>query len=286
MHHLKRMIALQDTVMGINERNLRLVYPLNPREHFHLADDKVTTKRILEEHGIPVARQLLVIERIGDIDTQWREMPRVPCCVKPARGSGGGGILVMDPGEGATWLKGRKAVAPAVIRRHLGNILFGVFSFGSDDVVLVEEKIVPHHFFTDIYPAGVADLRVIVKEGETLMAMLRIPTDKSDGRANLHQGAVGVGVDLETGQLTEGYDGKRYHRVHPDSKRTLGGLSLPFWQTTRDICQRVFDAFPLDYLGIDIAYDESRGPLVLEINVRPGLQIQNVNRTGLKTRIT
>ena len=31
------------------------------------------------------------------------------------------------------------------------------------------------------------------------MAMLRLPTKASGGRANLHQGAIGAGVDLVTG---------------------------------------------------------------------------------------
>lgn len=279
---IHKWLGLQETIVGINERNLRLVYPLNPRKHFELADDKVLTKRILQEADVPVAEQLLVIERMGDVDAKWAQMPRVPCAVKPARGSGGGGILVLDPGPEGTWLKGGQPVAPEAIRRHLGNIIFGVYGFGSEDAVLVETKIVPHPFFTEIYPKGVADVRIIVKEGKLVMGMLRIPTDASDGRANLHQGAIGVGLDLETGQLRQGYDGQKHLTHHPDSGVELAGRQLPNWVQTLDICRKVDAAFPLGYLGIDIAYDATVGPLVLEINVRPGLQIQNVNQTGLK----
>ncbi len=37
----------------------------------------------------------------------------------------------------------------------------------------------------------------------------------------------------------------------------------------------------LNYLGADIVVDQSQGPLLLEVNARPGLQIQNVTGTGL-----
>ena len=39
---------------------------------------------------------------------------------------------------------------------------------------------------------------------------------------------------------------------------------------------------PLGYLGVDLVVDAKLGPQVLEINVRPGLEIQNVNAMGLR----
>jgi D-alanine-D-alanine ligase-like ATP-grasp enzyme len=41
----------------------------------------------------------------------------------------------------------------------------------------------------------------------------------------------------------------------------------------------------IKFLGCDIVLDEQAGPLLLEINVRPGLEIQNVNLAPLKTRL-
>ncbi|HBZ98517.1 MAG TPA: alpha-L-glutamate ligase-like protein, partial [Pseudomonas sp.] len=40
----------------------------------------------------------------------------------------------------------------------------------------------------------VPDIRIIVLMGYPIMAMLRLPTRQSGGKANLHQGAIGVGV--------------------------------------------------------------------------------------------
>ena len=41
----------------------------------------------------------------------------------------------------------------------------------------------------------------------------------------------------------------------------------------------------LGYLGADIVLDRNRGPLLLELNARPGLTIQVTNQAGLKPRL-
>lgn len=278
----KKIRANATRVLGINERNLRLVYPLNPREHFKMANDKILCKKILEEHGIPVAQLLMTVDSIGNINAAWDAMPKRDCAIKPANGSGGGGILILDVDENGQWTKGGNLFAEHLIHQHLANIIFGIYSFGSDDKVLVEEKIIPHSFTKEIYPSGVPDLRIIVKQNEILMGMMRVPTDKSDGKANLHQGAIGIGVDLSTGQLKKAFDGETHLNHHPDTKCPVLGVQIPYWEEVLGICQKVAEVFPLKYLGIDIAFDDIKGPLVLEINARPGLEIQNVNEQGLR----
>lgn len=278
---LGNMSRIDERALGINRRNLSLIYPLNPRKHFKLADDKVLTKEILEKAGVPVAASMGVIERVGDISNSWSALARKSCAIKPAKGRGGGGILVLDYCDGA-WFKGSREVSEEEIHRHMANIIFGVYSFGSGDKVLIEEKIVPAEEIKAFYKDGVADLRMIVKQGAMLLGMLRIPTDESGGRANLHQGAIGAGIDIHTGAITQLFDGKSHFTHHPNSGVEVTGKYIPHWGEVVSICHRVFDAFPLEYLGIDIAFDENFGPLVLEINVRPGLEIQNVNLQGLK----
>ena len=270
-----------DHVLGINERNLKWVYPLNPRKFFALADDKVVTKQILEDAGVPVAKQLAVISSIGEIEEALGTLGHPSCAMKPSKGKGGGGILVLH-GTSNGWLKGDRLISTEEVSRHIANIIFGVFSFGAEDRVLIEEKIEPSKVFLGVYPEGVADLRLIYKKRKLLMGMMRIPTAASEGKANLHQGAIGVGVDLETGRLLEGYDGDQHLKKHPDSKVKFAEVSIPNWEKVLEVADKTARCFPLDYLGIDIAFDETKGPLVLEINVRPGLEIQNVNRKGLK----
>lgn len=268
-------------VLGINERNIQWIYPNNQRKHYELADDKVLTKDILEKHNIPTAKKIQVIESVGEIEAKLKELNFPACAIKPAKGRGGGGILILDHGTDS-WMKSGKPYSIEKIHRHVANIVFGVFSFGAEDKVLIEEKIVPHQAFLDIYPEGVADLRLIYENGRLVMAMMRVPTEKSDGRANLHQGAVGIGVDLETGYLTTGYDGKNVISKHPDSGLPFADIKIPFWEETLAIGKATFDAYPLNFLGVDVAFDQEKGPMILEVNVRPGLQIQNANQKGMK----
>ena len=158
----------------------------------------------------------------------------------------------------------------------------GVYSLGSNDRVLIEECIIPDPFFETIYPEGVPDFRVIVYKGELVLGMLRVPTDKSDGKANLHQGGLGIGVDLSTGLMTHGFDGKKYYKKHPDSGGVIHNVPVPYWEDIKKLSIDTADAFPLRYLGVDIVIDANKGPLIMEVNVRPGLGIQMVNNKGLR----
>jgi hypothetical protein len=65
---------------------------------------------------------------------------------------------------------------------------------GQSDVAFVEELLEVHPALTKIVNDGVPDVRVIVHRGVPVMSMMRLPTRRSRGRANLHQGAIGAGV--------------------------------------------------------------------------------------------
>ncbi|MGH7818664.1 MAG: sugar-transfer associated ATP-grasp domain-containing protein, partial [Candidatus Binatia bacterium] len=130
---------------------------------------------------------------------------------------------------------------------------------------------------------GVADVRILVFLGVPLMAMLRLPTRRSDGRANLHMGGIGVGVDLVSGRTVRatGPDGEVDR--HPDLGVPLVGVELPSWQAILEIATRCYDALGLGYFGADVVLDAEHGPMVLEVNGRPGLSIQLANDRGLRT---
>lgn len=49
----------------------------------------------------------------------------------------------------------------------------------------------------------------------------------------------------------------------------------------KEAAARCDEAPGLNYLGVDVVLDEERGPLVMEVNARPGLEIQNVSGFGL-----
>lgn len=270
-------------IVGLNERNLKLIYPNNPREYYVLADDKVLTKEVLQMSNIPCAQTYEVIRSNSEIKRKWKNCSMYDkIAIKPAKGSGGGGIMILKKNENDKWISGGRVVEEREIFQHMAAIIMGFFSLGSDDKVLIEECIEPHPFFHEIYPEGVPDFRVILLNHVPIMSMLRMPTDRSDGKANLHQEGIGIGVDIEKGTLSEVYDGHRYYNCHPDSKAIVSGVVIPYWDKILEISIATAKAFPHKYLGVDIVIDKDKGPQIMEINVRPGLAIQLVNKKGLK----
>lgn len=284
---LKKIINADEYLVGINQRNLGLVYPYNPRKHFPLANDKVLSKSILEKNDIPTPRTYAVISGLWEINEQLEEINNnKEIVIKPANGSGGGGILILFKHEDGNWYNhADELYTREKLAHHIAKIIYGVYSIGDKDQAIIEYCIKPHKFLTSIYNKGIPDFRVIVFNNIPITAMLRVPTDKSDGKANLHQGAMGIGVDLEKGILMQGFYKNKYLNTHPDSGFKFVGTTIPNWQETIDISIETSKLFPLMYLGIDIIFDKNRGPMVIEVNARPGLQIQNINKTGLKTTL-
>ncbi|MEM9143534.1 MAG: sugar-transfer associated ATP-grasp domain-containing protein [Bacteroidota bacterium] len=269
-------------VVGLNRRNIEFIYPHNQRRHYTLADDKVKAKMLLHRHNIACAETYAVISRISQIKAQWQQLQlHSALVIKPAMGCGGDGIKILKKTRDGNWSSSGKTVPDAQIFQHITRIISGLFSMASNDVCLVEECIVPHPFFAEIYDEGVPDFRIITLKGNPLMAMLRMPTSKSDGKANLHQKGVGIGVDMKEGRLTQVYDGKRYSDHHPDSENRVFGRNIPFWPRMLQLARKTAQAFPLDYMGIDLVIDATKGPQIMEVNVRPGLGIQLVNKCGL-----
>ncbi len=283
---IARMLEIARTrLLGINGRNVRVVYRHNARRHFPIADDKVLAKEWLSRAGVPVPPTIFVAESFADLPGLTAAIaPLDEFVIKPASGSGGGGIAVIvgRAGENGWRTAGGRTATLDDLRRHAADVLFGSFSLDLPDKVLVEERLVPHEVLSRIFPGGLADVRVITLKGVPAAAMVRIPTKASGGRANLHQGAIGVGVDIASGRTTRAVLKGREVAKHPDTGADLVGVALPDWPTVVDIAKRAAGGVPLGYLGVDVGLDASRGPVVLEINKRPGLEIQNVNARGLR----
>ncbi|MBX2826769.1 MAG: hypothetical protein KTR22_01315 [Flavobacteriaceae bacterium] len=273
-------------VMGINRRNLELVYKYNHPKHYRWADDKVLTKELLEENGIATAKTYAVIKKTGNTRSKWEHCKAYDAvAIKPANGCGGDGIKILKKDNEGSFRSGGKIWDDAKVYKHITSIVSGFFSMNSSDSCLIEKCIIPHPFFAEIYDAGVPDFRVITLKGTPIMAMLRMPTSKSDGKANLHQNGVGIGIDMNKGILTQVYDGKRYSMTHPDNPTPINGKKIPCWKEILALSKKTAKVFPLDYLGIDIVIDATEGPQIMEVNVRPGLGIQLVNRCGLQQAI-
>src|SRR5262249_50350900 len=117
------------------------------------------------------------------------------------------------------------------------------------------------------------------------MAMLRLPTRASNGRANLHQGGIGAGVDLDTGRTNHAVARNRFVERHPDTGVSVLGMQVPCWDAVLSMSVRGAEAVGLGYIGVDIVVDAHEGPMLLEANARPGLAIQIANGRGLVPRL-
>ena len=270
-------------ILGMNARNFNWIYKENQGKACKWANDKVLTKERLHDKQLACAPTYAVIKSLSEIESVWDKVSSYKAlALKPANGYGGGGIKILKKDDKGGWHSGEKPVKTQEIFLHMAQIIQGVFSSKDEDQVLIEYCIEAHPFLLEIYPKGVADFRVILLRDQPIMAMLRVPTQESDGKANLHQGGMGIGIDIDTGNLTYGFDGKTYHSKHPDTHTQLLGSTIPQWKQLLELSVRTSQAFEnLNYLGIDIVIDQNLGPLILEINVRPGLAIQLVNRQGL-----
>jgi len=273
----------RDGVMGMNRRNRMLIQRLNERRHYPVADDKLLAKERLAEAGLPIPKTLHVFESFFDT----RSAPRViegleEFVVKPARGLRGQGVLIAGREGGRLTDGAGRALTSAGIEKHIRLILCGEYSLGNrEDRAFIEEKIRSPESMISLHGIGVADIRVIAHLGNPVMAMVRLPTRRSGGRANLHAGGVGVGIDLATGRAIHAVHGNRPADRHPDTSAALTGWMVPSWEEILSISRRCYEAVPLGYQGVDLIVDKGRGPLVVELNVRPGLNIQLANRRGL-----
>lgn len=278
-------------VLGLNERNADYIARLNPRRLYPLVDDKVLTKRLALEAGMAVPDLYGVIANQGEVRT-FPEIvrERESFVIKPARGSGGDGIIVVTGRSkrkrDSFRLSSGVLVSEGEILHHISNTVSGQYSLsGSRDAALIEYCVHFDPTFADVSYQGVPDIRVIVYRGYPIMAMVRLPTRASDGKANLHQGAVGAGVDLGSGVTLTGVLGTDLVDEHPDTGALIAGLEIPMWDFILESSARSYEVTGLGYLGVDMVIDDERGPLILEMNARPGLNIQIANGAGLSQRI-
>lgn len=285
---LKRFRNLRRSgILSINQRNADFVLRYNQRRLYPIVDDKLKTKRLALAAGISVPELYTVIETEHDAKYIGEILKsRTDFVVKPAHGSGGDGILVITDRIRDRYRKSNGALLTQDdLAYHLSRILSGAYSLGGHpDVALIEYRVTVDAVFAPISYEGVPDIRIITFLGYPAMAMLRLPTRMSDGKANLHQGAVGVGIDLATGVTLGGVWHNEPIDYHPDTLHSIVGVTLPHWDAMLQLAARCYELTGLGYIGVDLVIDKIQGPLMLELNARPGLSIQIANREGALER--
>ena len=279
-------------VLGMNRRNVDYISRYNSRDLFPLVDNKLLTKKLALENDLQVPGLIGVIEEQSDVRSLDAMLEgRQGFCLKPAKGSGGKGILVIldtQIRDGEKFFKKTNGdwIQLENLKRHATNILAGLHSLGGAiDTVLVEELIRLDPLFNDYSYEGIPDVRVIVFRGVPVMAMMRLSTASSNGKANLHQGAVGVGIDMSSGKAINAVQKDHSVSKHPDTKKDLTELKIPQWHDLLALACQCADLTGLGYLGVDLVIDEELGPSLLELNARPGLSIQIANYAGLLPRL-
>ena len=275
------------SIMGLNRRN-DLIQRLNPRAAIRGVNDKFLTKQRLEAAGVPVPQTLALIGSEGELEEFDLNALPDAFAVKPNKGSQGEGVILVDGRTTGGWLQlNGQELTPQMLRDHVRRIVDGEMSLaGCDtDAALFEPLIRTHPDFARLVPYGLPDIRIICLGEVPIMAMTRLPTIESGGRANLHQGAVGAAIDFASGTIFRAVAGKQSIALHPSTGQQLVGQPIPLWDEAVQAARRCSAATGLGYVGVDIVIDAASGVQVLECNAYPGLEIQNVNGAGLAPRI-
>lgn len=286
MFHINRRLRNRG-VLSINKRNSDFILNYNQRKHFPLVDDKLKTKQLAIQAGIAVPALYGAIKSEHELNSMVELLePYNDFVIKPAQGSGGDGIIVFI-GKALDRYRqiNGKLYSVQELSYHISCLLSGAYSLGGHpDCAMIERRVIVDPVFKEVSYEGVPDVRIITLLGYPAMAMVRLPTRLSGGKANLHQGAIGIGVNLATGVTLGGVFHNDTIDFHPDTLNPVVGITVPYWDKILDIAARCYELTQLGYLGVDIVLDKDQGPLLLELNARPGLNIQIANREGVLHR--
>ena len=122
--------------------------------------------------------------------------------------------------------------------------------------------------------------------GETFYTWQRGIPELRDALARYHLRHFGRVFSRDNFIVTgSGMQHDRQVAIHPDTGASLTGVAVPYWDEILKMAARSFDITGLGYVGVDVVLDERRGPLLLELNGRPGLSIQIANRKGLRSHL-
>lgn len=272
-------------LLGMNARNLSYISKYNSKEHKRFADDKIFTKQFLESRDIGVAKLYRIVNNHQELTDEFFSTLPPSFVIKPNRGFAGEGIVVINEKKGKHWITiSGKRITRDALEKHCLDILEGKYSIsGTHDKVIFEEKLDPHESFRALTTRGLPDIRVIVFNFVPVMAMLRVPTPESDGKANMELGAIAMGIDMGTGKTTGGALYKDFIKKLPNGDST-SGFQVPFWDEILHSVSKIQHVTKIGFVGVDIVVTRT-GVKVLEVNARPGLKIQIANRTPLRSRL-
>ena len=191
-------------LLGINARNA-LYLSRSSGKAKAIVHSKYATKILLRDNDIASAEIYGILATSEDItDFDWQNLTN-DFVIKPTNGYAGTGVVAFRTKNGEdNWvdmLGNNWSLADITL--HCNDILSGQYSIhGLNHNVIIEERIPIHPKLLKYSYKGTPDIRVVVFNSVPVMAMLRLPTEESGGRANVTQGALAVGIDIATGITT------------------------------------------------------------------------------------
>lgn len=176
-----------------------------------------------------------------------------------------------------TWWK---ILSEQEFKRMLVDTLDGKNSTGIiKDKIMIEEKLLPSQQFKTFCEWGLADIRIIVFNLVPVAAMIRIPTKKSEGKANLAKGGIALKIDIGTGRVS--YERKSIKKHFPETYENFKKINLEYREEILNLSSKIQYFVNLWYLALDWVITES-WPKLLEINARAGLDIQKITKVKLE----
>lgn len=276
-------------ILGMNAR-VQLYTSLNSASAKRYGFSKLNAKNFLAKHDILVPKLYARITNLEELrEFDWNTIES-SFAIKPASGSAGKGIIVIKRKnkQGDTWTDvSDKEYSESDLDLHVSDILEGQYStWGSKHMAIIEERIPIHPDMEQYAQLGTPDVRIILYNRIPVMAMARIPTEASGGRANLDLGAIGAGIDMGTGKTLYGVSGKKkLIQFFPHNNLPIAGIEIPYWEEALRTGVRTANATGLIYMGVDLFLHPEKGPMVAEVNAFPGLSIQLCNKDGLRYRL-
>ncbi len=271
-------------ILGMNARNILYISKYNSQTDKKFADDKFFTKNFLHSRGIEVAKLYHIIKDHKELNNfDFNKLP-TNFVIKPNKGYGGEGIFIINKKENNFTDINGLSINNHEIYKHCNSIIDGKYAI-SDlyDSVIIEEKLEAHKYFSKLNIKGLPDIRIIVFNFVPIIAMLRLPTSESAGKANLHLGGIGIGIDIGTGKATYAVQHNKFIKKLPNGLQ-ISEIEIPKWEDLLITSAKIQQITKIGYLAVDLVLTTS-GIKVLETNARAGLSVQIANKVPLKARL-
>ena len=273
----------KNSILGLNYRNLKLQV-FNKKDAVNFANNKLKTKHFFSVRGIPVPKLMGIFKDREDVNKFDFANLNKDFVIKPNQGSEGKGIIPFKERKGDKFITvSNKEYTINELKNHIINITQGIYNNGYKDIAFFEQRIKNSPELNKITYKGLPDVRVFCYNQIPIMAMLRVPTKESEGRANLAENAMAIGINLSNGEPNYYYYKGKISKKDPINKNPI--KKIPNFIRVLQVAVKCAQLSKLKLVGCDIAFNEKNEPCLIEINARPGLKIQLANKDSLKERI-